>query len=412
LSTILLCTWVTLHPNISITPDTPGIRGVEAKLRGFLKNRLLLFIWALLVPEYILAWAIRQHLKAGEIERECNTLQKSTNKNPTPAQKWTRAHGFFLVMGGFHLYSLPEGAPTIPYPPELSMPSKFVLPLNHSREVGNAEYPLEFKDLTADYNALAHFAPTETEIKDKGKADIIAKILAILQTSWFVAQCIARGVSKLPLTELEVVTLAYATMNVFIYYFWWDKPKDVGCPIRVYMVSKADGVESREKVVWKSGVAGIIYRIIEYVTGGQDKYFNLSEESQVPMFWSGKPGITIEERSMLGASILGMVFGAIHFTSWNSEFPSHIELILWRVSCVTVTAVPLTVTILCGILQTFGDDSWLIIIIIIPVFALPLTGLLYIFARIATLVMAFTTLRALPLSAFKTVDWATFIPHL
>jgi hypothetical protein len=102
-------------------------------------------------------------------------------------------------------------------------------------------------------------------------------------------------------------------MNVFIYYFWWDKPKDVGCPIRVYMASKADGVESRGKDKWSSKLFGIIERIYTYITGGQDKHFDLSEESQVPMFWSGNARDTIEIRSMFGASVLGMVFGAIHF---------------------------------------------------------------------------------------------------
>jgi hypothetical protein len=141
-----------------------------------------------------------------------------------------------------------------------------VLPPGDSRDLGTAEHPFQFKDLTADDNALAYLAPIEAEIKDKGKADIIAKILAILQTSWFVAQCIARGVGKLPLTELEVVTLAYATMNVFIYYFRWDKPKNVGCPVRDYMASKADGVESGGKEAWGGGVAGVIERITFYVT--------------------------------------------------------------------------------------------------------------------------------------------------
>jgi hypothetical protein len=196
-----------------------------------------------------------------------------------------------------------------------------------SRDLGTPEHPFEFKDITADYNALAYLAPTEAEIKDKGKADIIAKIFAILQTSWFVAQCIARGVGKLPLTELEVVTLAYAMVNVFIYYFWWDKPKDAQCPVWVYVASKAGGVEGGEKLAWSGGVKGIIARIYTYVIGWQDERFNFSEESQVPTFWSGNARDTIEERSMFGASILGIVFGAIHFIPWNSEFPSHVELL-------------------------------------------------------------------------------------
>jgi hypothetical protein len=73
LSTIFLCTWGSLHPNISSTPDEPGI-GRLNKLQKWLVEvltyKLPLFIWALLVPEYILGWAIRQYITAGEIEKK------------------------------------------------------------------------------------------------------------------------------------------------------------------------------------------------------------------------------------------------------------------------------------------------------------------------------------------------------
>jgi len=73
-STIFLCTWVTLHPNITIALDTRGMdrfqKSVVHPLLSFMKNKLPLFLCALIAPEYILAWAIRQYLKAGEIKRE------------------------------------------------------------------------------------------------------------------------------------------------------------------------------------------------------------------------------------------------------------------------------------------------------------------------------------------------------
>jgi hypothetical protein len=73
LSTIFFCTWGSLHPNISSTPDEPGM-GWWDKLRKWLLDLLMyklpLFLWALLVPEYILAWAIRQYIVAGEIQKK------------------------------------------------------------------------------------------------------------------------------------------------------------------------------------------------------------------------------------------------------------------------------------------------------------------------------------------------------
>jgi hypothetical protein len=73
LSTIFLCTWVSLHPNISSTQDERDMNRRD-KLRKWLVDlltyKLPLFVWALLVPEYILAWAIRQYITAGEIQKQ------------------------------------------------------------------------------------------------------------------------------------------------------------------------------------------------------------------------------------------------------------------------------------------------------------------------------------------------------
>lgn len=55
----------------------------------------------------------------------------------------------------------------------------------------------------------------------------------LFHTFWFVIQCIARRVEGLPISELEIITFAYTTINVGIFIAWWDKPKDVDCSIRV-----------------------------------------------------------------------------------------------------------------------------------------------------------------------------------
>jgi len=73
LSTIFLCTWGSLHPNISSTQDEPGMSRrdkLRKSLVELLTYKLPLFLWALLVPEYILAWAIRQYITAGDIQKE------------------------------------------------------------------------------------------------------------------------------------------------------------------------------------------------------------------------------------------------------------------------------------------------------------------------------------------------------
>jgi len=84
LSTVLLCTWVSLHPNITIAPDTRRIGWIEKHvwhpLCHLMKNRLPLFPCALIAPEYILAWAIRQYIQAGEIQRTCQASQENNTE--------------------------------------------------------------------------------------------------------------------------------------------------------------------------------------------------------------------------------------------------------------------------------------------------------------------------------------------
>jgi len=56
-----------------------------------------------------------------------------------------------------------------------------------------------------------------------------------MQLSWFILQCVARGIQGLALTKLELVTLAMASLNAITFAFWWSKPLSVREPIDVYV---------------------------------------------------------------------------------------------------------------------------------------------------------------------------------
>ena len=80
---------------------------------------------------------------------------------------------------------------------------------------------------------------TVEEIEDRSKADGFSKTIALGQTLWFVAQCIARRAQHLDLTPVELLTLSLAVLNGVMYFLWWNKPMDVRCPIRVYLLDKS-----------------------------------------------------------------------------------------------------------------------------------------------------------------------------
>ena len=76
---------------------------------------------------------------------------------------------------------------------------------------------------------------TAAAIEDRSKGDALSKIIAILQTTWFIVQCVARGQQGLALTELELVTLALASLNAMTFAIWWHKPLGVQDPVQIYL---------------------------------------------------------------------------------------------------------------------------------------------------------------------------------
>ena len=79
--TIFSCTWVAVHPNIPCPKKREAKNRVERwiwnPILSFAEHRLPLFVCALLIPEYVLAWAIRQYLKAREMAND-NTREFDT----------------------------------------------------------------------------------------------------------------------------------------------------------------------------------------------------------------------------------------------------------------------------------------------------------------------------------------------
>jgi len=137
--------------------------------------------------------------------------------NKKKGRGWTKTHGHFLIMGGFMLVG-PDGS----HPLTLD---KFLELLRSSK--------ISFPEIT------------DAEIRDKARGDFLSKVIAILQTTWFIVQCTARAAQGLAITELELVTLALASLNGIMYFFWWNKPLGVNQPVKIYL----KGAEPAEKEV-------------------------------------------------------------------------------------------------------------------------------------------------------------------
>jgi hypothetical protein len=62
------------------------------------------------------------------------------------------------------------------------------------------------------------------EIEDRSKGDFASKGIAVLQTFWFITQCIFRGAYGIGLTQLELATLAFSALNIVLSFLWMNKP--------------------------------------------------------------------------------------------------------------------------------------------------------------------------------------------
>lgn len=116
-------------------------------------------------------------------------------------------------------------------------------------------------------------------------------------------------------------------------------------------------------------------------------------------------------------SIAGAMFGAVHCLAWGFSFPSHVEKIMWRFASLGVVG-SCTAALYGSMFSSVGDaeGAWEAIFLglmgFIGLISMGLAFFVYPVARIILLVIAVTTLRSLPPSAFSTVDWVDLIPHI
>ena len=128
---------------------------------------------------------------------------------------------------------------------------------------------------------------------------------------------------------------------------------------------------------------------------------------RVPTFYTSPTDKSPDGLWLPGTIIVAMLFGGIHCAGWNFPFPSHSELIIWRVSSIIIVVVPCTFVSLV-VLAVLDMDA--ITSISIPLFFFGIV--IYVLARLTLFVEAFTALRHLPPGAYAAVEWTSLLLHM
>ncbi|KAK0229403.1 hypothetical protein EDD85DRAFT_974618, partial [Armillaria nabsnona] len=459
LATMFACTWLAVHPNV------PGRNITTKGTIACAIERAKIIAITILAPEVILAWAAEQFtvawkLRHGKYTSIASAIDLSTEqKNES---KLTLAQGFLLSMGGFYYTAKHE----IPYqaleandseatstPPSSSLfhtclsnpPTSLNLqflpddrPVPETVDVPGTLVTL--KALESDPDLVKKLAAISAEtIEDKSKSDALSKTFSIIQISWFIVQCITRVTHHLPITLLEMTALSFAGLSIIMYFLWLHKPLNVKYHISldgsdsIPMPDKnnpeesaSPGKSSRHRLDWLrewigfTTIEGSVDGHCDDIRDGACRFYSGTNEQQ--------------PRRFVNMVVIGSLFGAFHCVAWSFSFPSHAEMVLWRLSSITILIGLFVAGHLAGIfiimewvdpewtskpvsvfLRAWRDDeisTWPFILTCISVFMMIVTIISYIVARITLIILAFLQLRSLPQLAFCAVQWTTYIPHM
>ena len=242
---------------------------------------------------------------------------------------------------------------------------------------------------------------------------------------------LGRAAQGLPVTPLELFTIAFVAPTMATQYFWAKKPQNVGAPVIIKVdwpiadVLKAAGeaaaepyvdtpMDFEEKPVWDCWKRRPSLLHFGGVTS--------RPLTRIPNDYSPPPP-TGKEATFIW--IISVVHAGIHVIGWGFSFPSKTELLLWRISSLTLLIV-MAVGGIVPVLSTrpWFDFSfnllwiwireakkktwireWLFASVVNMAYAA------YILARLVIFAEMFAAFRSLPAAAYKEVNWTALIPH-
>ncbi|KAI4147375.1 MAG: hypothetical protein LQ340_005589 [Diploschistes diacapsis] len=418
LTTVFLCTWVVIHPRVC-----------NNDLYAIL-HKLAIFFKATLAPELIAVEGFQEWAQCQRMEKECVAFTGGNFK---------AVHAFYVSMLALR-YRTPKG----------------------NRVIWPNQYRWLLQQHLVDWKDHESWGLSTENISDKSKADSVAKLIALVQVSWFVAQCTVRAAHDLPLSQLESMTLGYVPLFVITYFFWWHKPKDIRSPSIVELPDMAP----EQKHIFESMAVSnkfdnegmkdqATYWSIWYLT---PRVFEKEEEDKAIQDAQGRAAehaarrakeraaknhtklpnpeayqknfvseveiqdpedlqIKIRKETVVShwdphlyrskiwplTCLFGVSFGALHLASWDTVFPTTVELWLWRISAFVSIVSILVFMHLEKVVLRYDRFSSMIGI---------LSAGLYLLSRILMMGEVFAALRAEDLAVYSTYEVSTYWIHL
>ncbi|KAK3176099.1 hypothetical protein OEA41_007421 [Lepraria neglecta] len=384
--TIFLCVWTVLTLNVPARDTTKW---------AFTRTKIKWATIALFGPEWL----------SGMAGAQWSIARRAKKQFRDEGIEWTMRQSFFADMGGVRVNLKDD---------EFPVTSKHIYVL----------FKLGLIKLDAINPAV---------IEDRSKADGVAKLFTIVQTAWFILQCLARLIQHISITTLELSTIAFVVCTIGTNIMWWAKPKDVSVPVILKIDCTLESLlamagpqildAKSEAVNWKWSPLekfddlrpNFLVDVGQYLP--YTRSFKLSQASQKIRFRNDRFP-PLERDWALGhfLSVLSLSFGAVYVAGWNISFPTRVELIVWRICTVMLFSLVVAFWAVDAGVELHERkkkvaENQKVAVTPVKMALYAVIAVVYVTIRIYILIEPFVCLRSLPAVAFKTVEWSSFIPH-
>ncbi|KAI0443008.1 hypothetical protein F4803DRAFT_517116 [Xylaria telfairii] len=222
-TTLSLCVYTVIHLNVP--PQ-------DEKRWKFYRRKASWVLAVILAPEYALwaawvQWDAARHLH-NKLQKyqlakknETDLTEQSGRKQREEEMDFGWTYCFFVVMGGLTV-NVGDIQRNWHEPSIRSL--FFSMPCDSNVELMTIT-PMGLCLLAECNSHLPQIS--KKSIKDRSKADNLAKLLVCVQVSWLIIQSIGRAAKGLPIALLEIHVLAHVGCALLLYGLWFKKPLDV-----------------------------------------------------------------------------------------------------------------------------------------------------------------------------------------
>ena len=355
-------------------------------------------------------------------------------------KRWTMKEAYFAEMGGFRL-----------------------------RTKDFALFPLDAEQV---YYLVSHGymdIPTLDErlYEEKNKADGLLRAITLCQILWFLVNVIGRWAQKLAVTTFELTTVSFILCSLMTAFLWWHKPADVFLSIDIDSnISIRDILQAENQTLTEFNRTPLdfVNRKEWWWSKCWSNFVNILRNMRLSFGSNVRPIDRIADTQIKAISrghqwmigLLAYIYMSPLFAGWKHDFLTSVEQTLWRAASGTMIG-GITTLLVALELSTFWDkhpfpeslkmvflgrwvqkekprrgrqalrklnrvldhvrnnsapkdpEFYMPIKFILPIY---ITAVFYCHARMYIFIADGMELRSLPVSAYSTVDWQKFWPHL